>query len=155
MQNQPTIVYIQEVSEMVGFTFVAIHTGAQAERRVDAIDTAGGAYMPSGSEDSLMLFENAAPIGPHFLFQHEQDCCEHVRLEDVCGDLSDLLDTPILAAKMTCDDENPAGGESSTYTFYDLRTIRGSVTLRWLGESNGYYSERVSVYRLDNVRLQA
>lgn len=155
MQNQPTIVEIQEVSEMVGFTFAAIHTGAQADRILARARWDADHYLPSGSEDSLMLFENAAPIGPHFLFQHEQDCCEHVRLEDVCGDLADLLDTPILAAKMTCDYENPAGGESSTYTFYDFRTIRGSVTLRWLGESNGYYSERVSVYRLDNVRLQA
>lgn len=80
---------------------------------------------------------------------HEQDCCESVYVEDVCGDVSDLLGTVIDARMETNSGNHPDGKvfqydpDSFTWTFYVIQTNKGCVTIRWLGESNGYYSESV------------
>lgn len=82
---------------------------------------------------------------------HEQDCCESVTIEDINGELSDLVGLPILQAEEVIHEEvNPEGvaipedaQDSFTWTFYKLATAKGHVTIRWYGGSNGYYSEAV------------
>ncbi len=86
--------------------------------------------------------------GTKYAFYHVQDCCESVGIEDTIGDLDDLVGSPILGAEEINQeppkDSHEYGGESGTWTFYRYSTVRGTVTVRWYGSSNGYYSESVS-----------
>jgi hypothetical protein len=111
--------------------------------KIDGIDVA--------YRDKLIFHCNDGSV---YCMYHSQDCCESVSVEDIIGDVDDILNTPILLAEeVTYDNEpNPDGNVGSDddycWTFYKLRTIRGDVTIRWLGESNGYYS--TSVYFIKN-----
>lgn len=80
-----------------------------------------------------------------YIMQHIQDCCESVTLEDIAGDMNCLLFTPIVKSEETKNKENSKNDydESFTWTFYNISTVKGSVTIRWYGTSNGYYSESV------------
>ena len=92
--------------------------------------------------------------GETFKLYHEQDCCEEVIVEDICGELSDLVGSPITQAEANSNSDPLPGGnskesdskeseESFTWTFYRLATAKGQVVIRWYGSSNGYYSEEV------------
>lgn len=83
-----------------------------------------------------------AEDGTTWTFYHSQECCESVEIEDITGDLADLVGSPLTLAEEATQ-ENVAGHESATWTFYRFATERGFVTVRWLGVSNGCYSERV------------
>jgi len=97
----------------------------------------------SGSEEMILTSDD----GHRFRFRHEQDCCESVSIEDVCGDPADLIGSPIVVAEeVSSDGASPPDHEyvdSYTWTFYKFATNKGAVTVRWLGKSNGYYSEGV------------
>lgn len=96
--------------------------------------------------EELKLFTNDG----YFHFYHDQDCCEYVTLEDVCGDLNDLKDEVIIKAESVTNRNDPAPeteylDDSYTWTFFKLGTIKGEVTLRFFGTSNGYYSEDIDI----------
>lgn len=82
---------------------------------------------------------------------HSNDCCEHVYIESIIGDLDDLIGEDLLLADESSG-ETPADvkwdyePESYTWTFYRLATRKGFVDIRWLGTSNGYYGEGVDFY---------
>jgi len=112
-------------------------------------------------DEILFITDN----GDEYKLFHIQDCCEGVSIDDVCGDLQDLVGSPILLAEEVTnddfvkefedkynvksdygymyDEEGNSKPESFTWTFYKFATIKGYVDVRWYGESNGYYSESV------------
>lgn len=86
--------------------------------------------------------------GKEYLFYHDQDCCENVDLNDFDGDAEDLIGALIVSAEVVeseGSDPKPEYPDSWTWTFYKIETNKGGIWMRWLGESNGYYSESVNL----------
>lgn len=126
-----------EISDLIGKTLIAIE------------------YL---KEYDQLIFH--CDNGEQYKMYHYPDCCESVTIDDVNGDLDNLIGTPILVAEEVSNYE-PVSEEdkqrtiesnedgSCTWTFYKFRTIKGSVDIRWFGESNGYYSESVDFIKAD------
>lgn len=126
-----------DIDVLVGLTMAKVSV-------CSAIERVGKASRWHGEDE--VRFESTC--GRVFRLYHSHDCCETVEIEDVCGDIEDLIGSPILMAEeATSPDED---SESGKWTFYKLATVKGYVTIRWLGRSNGYYSE--SVY-FEEVRV--
>lgn len=107
--------------------------------------------IKGGIGDKEMIFTDTD--NKKYRLFHDRDCCESVTIEDIIGDIEDLIGQPILMSEEIIYPHNQAPEnvkmseiediDSFTWTFYKLATIKGSVTIRWYGESNGYYSEKV------------
>jgi hypothetical protein len=108
-------------------------------------------YTVTYGDRDAVVFESVD--GRRFILHHRQDCCETVRIEDICGDLEDLEDAPILVAEEAHSyppkEYYEEQGYHLTWTFYHFRTMDGTVTIRWHGRSNGYYSEKADFDEID------
>lgn len=78
-----------------------------------------------------------------YILYHEEQCCEYVYLHTIDGNIDNLIGSEILQADEIVNDRSDTDYGSETWTFYKLATVKGYVTLRWLGNSNGHYSEKV------------
>ncbi len=133
MKIHPSGTVSPEISDLIGHTFTSVEA----------------------TEETLVFSGHCGT----FTFHHSQDCCESVSIADIIGDLQDLAGTPLLIAEESSG-ETPAGHtfeyepESYTWTFYKFATSKGYVDVRWLGESNGYYSESVDLKWEPPARLR-
>ena len=88
---------------------------------------------------------------------HLADCCEVVSLNDFEGDVTNLIGKVVVSAEVVINPEVEDSSyekiaendtdmyDSGTWTFYTIRTTGDDLWMRWLGTSNGYYSEYVAV----------
>jgi hypothetical protein len=103
--------------------------------------------LEKDSEEVFIYTES----GLIFNFYREQFYCENVRLIDFELD-NDLSGALVLSAEEV-EGESVIDDEAdipATWAFYKIETIKGDLFMRWLGESNGYYSEAVNlaVYKI-------
>jgi len=104
-------------------------------------------------KDDEIIFE--CNDGSVYKMAHDQNCCESVDIEDIDGDIQDLIGDVILKAEEINSVDLPPKkyisyeDESWTWTFYKIATHKTSITIRWYGSSNGYYSESVSFVKLE------
>jgi hypothetical protein len=98
-------------------------------------------------QDESIIFE--ASIEEKYILAHEQDCCEQVTIESIEGDLNDLIGHPILIAEEASGEV--AGDPYSQWTFYKLATIKGHVTVRFIGNTDSSYSLDVSFNKIKPI----
>lgn len=99
----------------------------------------------SESNEEIRLTTQSGRI---ILIYHDQDCCESVKIEDTEGDWHSLIGKVLIETKK---EEYPQGDpppeypDSWTRTVLKFRVDDATVISRWIGESNGYYSESVDI----------
>jgi hypothetical protein len=116
---------------------------------IDVIDNAD-------KDDKIVI---TTECGRKFVFTHYQDCCESVHIYDSKGDLHTLVGKKLESVEMsTLENEDPEDlvmsdedknwRDSFTWTNIIFRTDEDTIISRWIGESNGYYSESVDFEEL-------
>jgi hypothetical protein len=124
-----------------------------------AFDAFAGATIASVSTDAPDTDETIRPLlafhatdGRVLVLGHWQDCCESVYLTNWEGSDGDYITgATFRGAEVRTTRRVTEWGDSTTSTFYEVATSKGSLTLSFQGSSNGYYSESVDVVLLEEV----
>ena len=111
-----------EFSELAGKTLTSVAGAEKGSAEVVFTATDG---------DSYRLYDSEA----------DNDNAFEIWLEDVEGDIADLIDSPITIAEVSSGSSPSGDDEFAIWAFYRLATAKGMVTFRWCGHSNGHYGE--------------
>jgi hypothetical protein len=123
-------------------------------RVIKSIKGLEGLDSIEGNDTVIITFTD----GVKLQLYHSQDCCECVYVEDVIGDINDLIGQPLIELQeetntkshpIDFDPNQISDDESFTWTFYKIASPKGWVVIRWYGSSNGYYSEYVDYRVID------
>src|SRR5687768_11709096 len=86
-----------------------------------------------GGNDAIFFIKDG--VNKYVLY-HDQNCCENVSIDDISGDLQDLVGSPITLAEESTSTDNPKEDdgyvdESHTWTFYRFATVKGYVNIKF------------------------
>lgn len=141
-QNPPVAMFPLESCDCATYTYEEAPFSELEGKTISAISG-----LTSDSDEVIFYCTD----GTVYKMYHEQNCCERVSIDDVCGDVNNLVGEKIVLAEENSSTKGAPKGEfddSFTWTFYKLATRKGYVDIRWYGTSNGYYSERVDFVKI-------
>jgi hypothetical protein len=79
---------------------------------------------------------------------HDQNCCESVQIIGTDGEWRSVIGKPlVLVEHNEHQGDGPPYDDAESWTYTDLvfRVNDATVISKWVGESNGYYSESVDL----------
>lgn len=132
---------LDDMNPLIGQTIRAI------ECEFREYEAANGMKVPVHT--IIIVCDNCA-----FETSHSQDCCETVEVHDIIGDLNSLIGKKVINCKTIESQEWPSDVEkgqyvdSFTWTTQIIQTKSTEIKIRWLGESNGWYSEGIYFRRI-------
>ena len=95
--------------------------------------------------------ESNEPFDITYVFTHQRDYCEKIDFID-CDGIDKLIGQKIVDASEVSENGKDSIGDSQTWTFYKIQAEKDSSTLRFSCCSNGYYSERIDIFKLVSER---
>lgn len=104
--------------------------------------------VPDEAGDDRILITTAN--GRTIVIYHQQGCCERVRIIGRDGEWHTLIGKVIVEARKDQQEQQDSatGYGTATKTELMFRVDDATVVSRWIGESNGHYSERVDIKEL-------
>lgn len=122
--------YGLQVSELVGKTLVSVE-------RIIGTDGYSG-------DEIIFVTDN----GEKYRLYHSQDCCETVEIEDICGELSDLVGSPICQAEESTNETGNKKGSMTSRSLgrsIGLQLIRGPLSSVGTGRQMGITAKKLTL----------
>lgn len=130
---------VKEFNELIGKTITKIESvyDYYSDNRKDGVER--------GAQQIIFTMDD----GTVLIISHDQFGGEDVNVEDIIGDIQCLIGSPLTQAEVVHEENKE---NYCAWSFCKFATVKGYVTIRWYGESNGYYSVDVSYHYYDKNR---